>query len=121
MLPAPAQGAILVVCRTEDFNILDICSNLNHEETALCTKLERQFLRGLLGGCSTPISAYARVENDVVHFSGNMLSPDGTRKAVIEKKVLRKQSESLGLEAAKEILAGAGKTIIDLIAKSGIT
>ncbi len=120
MLPAPAQGAILVVGRADDYTILDVCNKLNDEVTALCTKLERQFLRGLLGGCSTPISAYARIENDFVHFSGNMLSPDGTQKAIIEKKVLRKQSESLGMQAAKEILAGGGETIMDLISKSGI-
>ncbi len=121
MLPAPAQGAILVVGRTDDSFILDSCSKLNDDATALCATIERQFLRGLLGGCSTPISAYARLENGLLHFSGNMFSPDGTKKAVIEKKVPRPHCESLGLEAATEILAGGGKTIMELISKSGIT
>ena len=120
MLPAPAQGAILVVGRANDPEILEACTRLNDEDTALCTKIEREFLRGLLGGCSTPISAYARVKDDLVYFSGNMFSPDGKQKATIEKKVFLKNSDSLGLEAAKEILATGGRTIMDLIKKAGI-
>ena len=59
MLPAPAQGAIMVVCRKEDDYTFEACSHFNDERTALCTKIERDFLRALLGGCSTPISALA--------------------------------------------------------------
>lgn len=120
MLPAPAQGAIVVVCRDTDHTTQEACSKLNDVSTALCTKLERQFLRALLGGCSTPISAYANVEDELIHFRGNILSPDGTQKAVIEKKMHRSHSESLGIEAAKEILEAGGKTIMEIISKSGI-
>src|SRR5215813_757627 len=53
MLPAPAQGAIMVVCREGDDYCLDASENFNDSDTALCTKIERDFLRTLLGGCST--------------------------------------------------------------------
>ncbi|HEV2355585.1 MAG TPA: hydroxymethylbilane synthase, partial [Puia sp.] len=59
MLPAPAQGAILVACRSDDEETSKRCEALNDPESALCTKIERDFLRTLLGGCSTPISALA--------------------------------------------------------------
>src|ERR1043165_3134013 len=39
MLPAPAQGAIMVVCREEDDHVFESCQLFNHEETALCTKI----------------------------------------------------------------------------------
>ena len=45
MLPAPAQGAIMVVCRKEDNYTLEACRNFNDESTALCTKIERDFLQ----------------------------------------------------------------------------
>src|SRR3954447_7830158 len=48
MLPAPAQGAIMIVCRTEDDKTKEVCSTLNHEPTALCTKIERDFLKTLM-------------------------------------------------------------------------
>ena len=59
MLPAPAQGAITIACRNDDAFSFDTCNALNDRDTALCTKIERDFLRALLGGCSTPISALA--------------------------------------------------------------
>ncbi len=84
MLPAPAQGAIMVVCRDADDFCLDACQHFNHSHTALCTKIERDFLRILLGGCSTPISALAQVKNDSIIFKGNILSVDGKEKVEVE-------------------------------------
>src|SRR4030095_6093295 len=83
MLPAPAQGAIMVVCREDDRYSLDACNNFNDIDTALCTKIERDFLKTLLGGCSTPISALAEVKRKYVYFRGNILSLDGKEKADI--------------------------------------
>ena len=115
MLPAPAQGAIMVVCREEDDFAARACIHFNHEDTALCTKIERDFLRALMGGCSTPISGKAEVIQGTVIFSGNILSPDGRLKKEIEKKVAHSNAENLGQEAGKDILESGGKEIIDLI------
>ncbi len=104
MLPAPAQGAIMIVCRENDSVSFMACKQFNDDDTALCTKLERDFLRTLLGGCSTPISALADVKNDKIFFKGNICSPDGKQKIEIEKKVLIKDCEQLGMTAANEIL-----------------
>jgi hydroxymethylbilane synthase len=115
MLPAPAQGAIMVVCREDDKEAAEACRYFNHEETALCTKIERDFLRALLGGCSTPISGLAIVKESEVVFSGNIVSPDGKLKTEIEKRIDRSNAEKLGLEAAKEILTRGGQQIVELI------
>ena len=115
MLPAPSQGAIVVVCRKDDEETFAACSMLNHKLTALCTMIERNFLRTLLGGCSTPISALAVVEGDQVIFRGNILSLDGTKKAEIEKIVSLEQADTLGNAAAKELLANGGQQIADTI------
>src|SRR6185503_4625767 len=77
MLPAPAQGAIMVVCREEDESAAKACEPLNDPDTALCTQIEREFLRTLLGGCSTPISALAEIEDEELFFRGHILSLDG--------------------------------------------
>lgn len=104
MLPAPAQGAIGVVCRTDDQFSLEVSNVFNDELTALCTKIERDFLRALLGGCSTPISALAIIENGVVNFKGNICSPDGKLKIEIEKTSSIQDSDDLGKLAANELL-----------------
>lgn len=115
MLPAPAQGAIMVVCRGEDVLCLNACNHFNDSDTALCTKIERDFLRTLLGGCSTPISALAIIKKSEVYFRGNILSPDGKIKAVIEKTVPVTESGELGIFMAHELLNKGGKAIMDSI------
>ena len=113
MLPAPAQGAIMVVCRQADDFCLDACNHFNHTTTAICTKIERDFLRQLLGGCSTPISALATVKNNELIFKGNILSVDGKEKVTVEKKVAIHESTDLGKIAAAYLLQNGGQKIAD--------
>jgi hydroxymethylbilane synthase len=113
MLPAPAQGAIMVVCREGDDFCLNACDHFHDEDTALCTKIERDFLKKLLGGCSTPISALAEIKNDKVAFKGNILSVDGKEKVEIEKSINKNDALLLGYEAADEILNNGGQKIVE--------
>jgi len=104
MLPAPAQGAITIVCRTDDDFSLNACIPLNDSSTALCTKIERDFLRALLGGCSTPISALASIEDGNLLFKGNVCSPDGRKLIPIEKACSVDDADDLGSTAGAEFL-----------------
>jgi hydroxymethylbilane synthase len=113
MLPAPAQGAIMVVCREGDNYCLEACNNFNHTDTAICTKIERDFLRQLLGGCSTPVSALATVKDNELIFNGNILSVDGKEKVTVEKTVALNQSTDLGKIAATFLLQNGGQKIAD--------
>ncbi|HET7898822.1 MAG TPA: hydroxymethylbilane synthase [Flavisolibacter sp.] len=121
MLPAPAQGAIMVVCREGDDVAFDACQSFNNDATALCTKIERDFLRALMGGCSTPISALAEVRDGEVIMRGNVVSPDGKKKAEVEKRIALADAANLGMTAAKEILLNGGQEIVDRIRKKGLT
>lgn len=114
MLPAPAQGAITIVCRNNDKFSFNACHLLNDYSTELCTKIERDFLRTLLGGCSTPISALAVMETDTIIFKGNICSPDGRTKIDIEKEVPVSRAGDLGMIAANEILIN-GQAVMETI------
>ncbi len=118
MLPAPAQGAIMVVCREDERFFVDACAHLNDPVTALCTKIERDFLSALLGGCSTPISAYAHAEEGVIQFAGNVFSPDGVHQFECNQVAAATAATELGKEAAREIMA-AGGHIIESIVRDG--
>src|SRR5690606_7011417 len=80
MIPAPAQGAIMITALQDDEDILAICKLLNHEETEICTTIERTFLNKLGGGCSAPIGALAFIKNDEVNFKGVLLNADGSKR-----------------------------------------
>jgi hydroxymethylbilane synthase len=115
MLPAPAQGAITVVCREDDDFALESCQSFNDEATALCVKIERDFLSALMGGCSTPISALAEVKNGDVFFRGNIVSPDGKEKVEVEKINALADAVNVGITAGKEILLKGGQPIVERI------
>ncbi|MES2329473.1 MAG: hydroxymethylbilane synthase [Bacteroidota bacterium] len=119
MLPAPAQGAIMIVCREEDSFSKEACTPLNDDATALCTKIERDFLRALLGGCATPISALAQWKEGNIVFSGNILSVDGKEKISIELDVLSSQSDELGTKAAEQLLNKGADKIVNAIRNAG--
>jgi hydroxymethylbilane synthase len=104
MLPAPAQGAITIVCRDDDKFSFEACKVFDDINTSLCTKIERDFLRGLMGGCSTPISALAIVKGDAILFKGNICSPDGKKKIETEQSASVHDSYDLGIIAAGKFL-----------------
>lgn len=117
MLPAPAQGAVIIVCRKNETTIINACAALNDAPTATCTKIERDFLRELLGGCSTPISALAQMNGDAIYFRGSILSIDGKQKVTIEKNIFKKDASGFGRLAAIELLQNGGQSIADGIRK----
>jgi len=119
MLPAPAQGAIMVVCREGDTAAYEACQPFNDAYTALCTKIERDFLRALMGGCSTPISALAEVQNNQLYFRGNVCSPDGSKSFDIEKTMAIEESDNLGFMAGEEMLADAAVNQLVLQIRNG--
>jgi hydroxymethylbilane synthase len=119
MLPAPAQGAIMIVCKEEDVFAKDSCALLNDDATALCTKIERDFLRALLGGCATPISALAEWREGNIFFRGNILSVDGKEKVDVEFDIPSSQSEHLGTRAALELLGKGADKIVNAIRNAG--
>ncbi len=104
MLPSPAQGAIVIVCRENDNYSFDSNSVLNDDNTALCTKIEKDFLRALSGGCSTPISGLAEVQGDKIIFKGNICSTDGKQIIEIEKESAHTAASELGYTAGNELL-----------------
>lgn len=118
MLPAPAQGAVVVVARENDPISVEATSMINDAPTALAVKIERDFLRALLGGCTTPISAYVEVVDDKVHFKGQLLSLDGKEKIEVEEMVALDQAAQLGEKAAKMIVDNGGAPILDKIRKN---
>jgi hydroxymethylbilane synthase len=119
MIPAPAQGAMVVVAMANDNFTLDALSQLNHIETEICTYIERQFLKALEGGCTAPIGAIANYneKEDTIDFKGVLLSIDGKQKLETEKGVDISEWKKLGFNAAQEILNNGGSELMTEIKK----
>ncbi|MGB5325379.1 MAG: hydroxymethylbilane synthase [Pseudomonadales bacterium] len=63
MLPAPAQGALAVECRSGDTALITLLKRLGDASTTLCVAAERALSAQLEGGCQLPIAALAQLED----------------------------------------------------------
>jgi hydroxymethylbilane synthase len=117
MIPAPAQGAMVVVAMANDEYCREAVSELNDLETDICTYIERQFLKTLEGGCTAPIGALATIVEDDILFKGALFSLDGKEKIYVEKLVPIPDWKKLGFSLAHEVLKNGGQEIMVKIRK----
>ena len=115
MVPAPAQGAVMIAALGENEELLEVLKEINHEETALCVGVEREFLRLLEGGCTAPIGAMAMIIKDEFKFKGVLFSPDGKHKMEYTKEVPADRKDKIRYvaeKAATYILDRGGKKLM---------
>ena len=118
MIPAPAQGAIMITALEEDEFIKSACAELNHEETEICTTIEREFLNKLEGGCTAPIGALAYIKDEEINFKGVLLSPDGTKKIDVTRVKKLGEHHDMAQYCADFIIERGGKRLMDKIKNS---
>ena len=113
MIPAPGQGAIMITALDEDEETKAICAELNHEETEICTSIERQFLNLLEGGCTAPIGAIAYIKDEQVTFQGVLLNTDGTKKIEVSRNEKLGEHHEIATFCADFILERGGKRLMN--------
>ncbi len=113
MIPAPAQGAVMVAALESDEETRAILEEINHEETEISTGIEREFLNRLEGGCTAPIGALAYIKDEEVNFKAILLSTDGTKKIEVSKVVPLGNHYNLAEFCADYIIGKGGKVLID--------
>ncbi|SDX48280.1 hydroxymethylbilane synthase [Lutibacter oricola] len=115
MIPAPAQGAVMVAAMGDDTEMLELLKEINHEETEICVGVEREFLRLLEGGCTAPIGAMAMIIKEDFKFKGALFSPDGKEKLEYSTDVPADRKDKIKYiaeKAATYILDKGGKKLM---------
>lgn len=114
-LPAIGQGAVGIECRSNDDFINNLIEPLNHEETSVCVRAERAFLKKLEGGCQVPVGAYARLIDGKIVMEGLVGSVSGER--IIREQMEGDQdvAESIGIRLAEDLLSRGAKEILDSV------
>jgi hydroxymethylbilane synthase len=106
--PAPAQGAICIEARTDNADIRRLLAPINDADTFCAVSCERAYLEVLDGSCRTPIAGYARVDGDMLHFSGTILTPDGQTHHSITCDGSRREAVEIGHKAGQALRDRAG-------------
>lgn len=117
MIPAPAQGAMVVVALENDSYCKEATSQLNVTNAQICTHIEREFLRVLEGGCTAPIGAIATIHGEEIQFKGVLFSLDGQIKLEVERTTNLDQYDNFGSICALHLLSTGGKELMAAIKK----
>lgn len=114
VLPAPAQGALAVECRTGDAGLAALLAALDDADTRAAVTAERALLAELEAGCSAPVGAIAEVVESTDEDSRvfEELSLRGCVAALDGSDVIRasgigspSRARELGLSVAEELFA----------------
>lgn len=98
IIPACGQGIIAIQGKKEQN--YDYLNFLNDKITEKEAKCERAFVKELNGGCSLPISAFAKIENSKILLKG--FYADNNKYIIKEKIGNIEEYEKIGISLAKE-------------------
>ena len=113
-LPAPAQGAIAIECRSDDAATFALFDALNDPATRLRVDAERAMNRALHGSCPVPVAAYATLDGGILSLeglvgdaeSGECLRASEVGRATDPEGLGRLVATELKLKGADRILKG---------------
>lgn len=101
MLPCVGQGAIGIETRANDERIAKICERLNHTETFNAVTAERAFLRGMGGGCQSPVGAFAEISGDSISLKAISFRDEIVKHSEANRPVA--EAAALGEQIAAEL------------------
>jgi hydroxymethylbilane synthase len=108
MLPAVAQGAIGVECRSADQRAHELLAALHDRPTGIAVAAERALLARLDGSCRTPIAALAVLDGEAMRIDALIATPDGRRVLRTQRSGAHSDAAALGDDAGQELRRAGG-------------
>jgi hydroxymethylbilane synthase len=107
-VPPAGQGALAIQMHVQHPQKAMFKAILNDEDTAVCIQMERSFLHAVGGGCSIPIFAYSRIQDNTVSLHAGLISPKGEKIAQSNRHCARHETELLIQQTVSEVLEKQG-------------
>ncbi|QUQ70485.1 hydroxymethylbilane synthase [Kutzneria sp. CA-103260] len=115
MLPAPAQGALAVECRVDDFDTEHLLrSCLDDQASRAAVTAERAMLAALEAGCSAPVGALADVVEDLDDDGSTVLRLSLRGVAATPQNELLRASATGDLTTAEQLGRALAAELLDL-------
>ncbi|MGN8429836.1 hydroxymethylbilane synthase [Helicobacter pylori] len=112
MIPSMGQGALGVEMLKNHKHFITL-QKLNDEESAFCCHLEREFIKGLNGGCQIPIGVHASLMGDRVKIQAVLGLPNGKEVITKEKQGDKNKAFDLVQELLGAFLQSGAKEILE--------
>ncbi|NLI92669.1 MAG: hydroxymethylbilane synthase [Peptococcaceae bacterium] len=103
ILPAAGQGILAVQGRLDDD--LSFLHCIDDQDAADAAKAEREFVKTLQGGCSTPIAALASVSGNELQLTGLYVDEQTGVKVKGSINGSRSQAQRLGAQLAQRLFS----------------
>lgn len=110
-MPAPAQGALAVECRTDDAAARVAIDKLADASATAESTAERSVLATLEAGCTAPVAATAVRNGDKVALRAGVFALDGSRQLVEEAEGT--DPAELGQRVAEALLERGAAALMD--------
>jgi len=110
-MPAPGQGALAVVARSDNLGVIDILRSIEHPQTRAEIEAERELVRILEGGCKVPVGALARAHGDGIRIAACIFSIDGREKLLVERSGSVREGTVLARKIGEELIQKGAKKI----------
>jgi porphobilinogen deaminase len=113
-IPSPNQGTVAVAALAGT-PAVEAVSLLNDEKSQIETRIERIVVTDLEGGCTTPIGAYAKFEQNgkKIRVRAEVLSCDGTKSIKIDEKISAENWEAEAEKLGKYLADSGGKLLAE--------
>lgn len=102
-LPAPGQGALGLLTRSDDTETLRVVRALDHPPSRIAVRAERALLAALGGGCQVPIGALGLPYENGLRLWGMVASADGRRVLGADLTGRLDEPEALGEDVARRL------------------
>ncbi|MGL2790824.1 hydroxymethylbilane synthase [Helicobacter pylori] len=112
MIPSMGQGALGVEMLKNHKHFITL-QKLNDEESAFCCHLEREFIKGLNGGCQIPVGVHANLMGDRVKIQAVLGLPNGEEVITKEKQGDKTKAFIIVQELLEEFLQSGAKEILE--------
>jgi len=103
-VPAPGQGAIAIVCRSDHAALADMLQQIEDRRSRVAVVAERALIRKVEGGCRFPIGAVAITNEDKITLYASVFSADGKQSIHIKKSGKVSKPEQLGSSVANMLV-----------------
>ena len=111
MIPAASQG-ILGIESLDEPNLLQTLAVLNDEQAVVASRVERDFIKELEGGCQVPIGVNAEILGTSVQIRAILGLPDGSEILQKSLNLPLNESQNAGILLAKEFINKGAKELL---------
>ena len=111
--PVPGQGALAIVCRKDDKDLLKMLKRIEHKNSYKEIQAERSLTESIGAGCTVPMGALATLKNKdkLMTLFAVVYSLDGRKSIKVKKQYNAAYPRKLGQMVAEVLISKGAKEI----------